>query len=69
MESRAPSRRQDHNKSARCGISQDLRHSAMNRLGESQEVADVIEWLLSARSSFVNGAAIPIDGGPTTRLY
>ena len=45
------------------------RHSAMNRLGESQEVADVIEWLLSARSSFVNGAAIPIDGGPTTRLY
>ena len=45
------------------------RHSAMNRLGESQEVADAIEWLLSDRSSFVNGTAIPIDGGPTTRLY
>ena len=45
------------------------RHSAMNRLGESQEVADAIEWLLSARSSFVNGAAIPLDGGETTRLY
>ena len=45
------------------------RHSAMNRLGESQEVADAIEWLLSGRSSFVNGAAIPIDGGETTRLY
>ena len=45
------------------------RHSAMNRLGESHEVADVIEWLLSSRSSFVNGTAIPIDGGPTTRLY
>lgn len=45
------------------------RHSAMNRLGESQEVADTIEWLLAARSSFVNGAAIPIDGGETTRLY
>ena len=25
--------------------------------------------LLSGRSSFVNGAAIPIDGGETTRLY
>lgn len=45
------------------------RHSAMNRLGESHEVADAIEWLLSARSSFVNGAAIPLDGGETTRLY
>ena len=45
------------------------RHSAMNRLGESHEVADAIEWLLSGRSSFVNGAAIPLDGGPTTRLY
>lgn len=44
------------------------RHSAMNRLGESQEVADAIEWLLSPRSSFVNGVAIPIDGGPTSRL-
>ena len=45
------------------------RHSAMNRLGESQEVADAIEWLLSGQSSFVNGAAIPIEGGETTRLY
>ena len=45
------------------------RHSAMNRLGESQEVADAIEWLLSDKSSFVNGVAIPIDGGPTTKLY
>jgi A-factor type gamma-butyrolactone 1'-reductase (1S-forming) len=45
------------------------RHSAMNRLGESHEVADAIAWLLSDQSSFVNGAAIPIDGGETTRLY
>lgn len=44
------------------------RHSAMKRLGESQEVADAIAWLLSPRSSFVNGVAIPIDGGPTSRL-
>jgi len=45
------------------------RHSAMNRLGESQEVGDVIMWLLSDASSFVNGTAIPIEGGETTRLY
>ena len=41
----------------------------MNRLGESHEVADAIEWMLSGQSSFVNGAAIPLDGGETTRLY
>jgi 3-oxoacyl-[acyl-carrier protein] reductase len=45
------------------------RHSAMNRLGESSEVAEVIAWLLSDAASFVNGAALPIGGGDTTRLY
>lgn len=45
------------------------RTSAMNRLGESKEVADVVAWLLSGSSSFVNGAAIPIEGGPTSKLY
>jgi NAD(P)-dependent dehydrogenase (short-subunit alcohol dehydrogenase family) len=45
------------------------RHSAMNRLGESQEVADAIEYLLSPKSSFINGVALPLDGGPATRLY
>jgi NAD(P)-dependent dehydrogenase (short-subunit alcohol dehydrogenase family) len=45
------------------------RHSAMNRLGESQEVADAIEYLLSGKSSFINGVALRLDGGPTTRLY
>lgn len=41
----------------------------MDRLDESREVAVAIAWLLSAQSSFVNGAAIPIDGAETTRLY
>lgn len=45
------------------------RHSAMNRVGESSEIADVIAWLLSDQSSFVNGAEIRADGGETTRLY
>jgi NAD(P)-dependent dehydrogenase (short-subunit alcohol dehydrogenase family) len=45
------------------------RHSAMNRLGESSEVAEAVAWLLSGASSFVNGAAIPIEGGETSRLY
>jgi NAD(P)-dependent dehydrogenase (short-subunit alcohol dehydrogenase family) len=35
----------------------------MGRIGTSQEVADVVLWLCSERSSFVTGATIPIDGG------
>ena len=45
------------------------RHSAMNRLGESSEIAEAVSWLLSDAASFVNGAALPVDGGTTTRLY
>ena len=45
------------------------RHSAMNRLGESREIAEAIAWLLSDKASFVNGVALPVDGGTTTRLY
>ncbi|HEY6744664.1 MAG TPA: SDR family oxidoreductase, partial [Mycobacteriales bacterium] len=33
------------------------------RLGRPSEVADVVLWLCSDRSSFVTGAVIPIDGG------
>ena len=35
----------------------------MQRVGRSNEVADVVLWLCSAQSSFVTGAVIPIDGG------
>jgi NAD(P)-dependent dehydrogenase (short-subunit alcohol dehydrogenase family) len=45
------------------------RHSAMNRLGESDEVAEAIAFLLSDSSSFINGVAIPMQGGEMTRLF
>lgn len=35
----------------------------MRRTGRTSEVADVVLWLCSDRSSFVTGAVIPIDGG------
>src|SRR5205809_1309866 len=35
----------------------------MGRIGTSEEVADVVLWLCSDRSSFVTGATIPVDGG------
>lgn len=45
------------------------RHSAMRRLGNAGEVADTVAWLCSDKASFVNGAALPINGGDTSKLY
>lgn len=45
------------------------RYTATGKLGESHVVSDAIEWLLSDKSSFVSGAAIPVQGGQHSRLY
>ncbi len=38
---------------------------AINRLGEPAEVAEAVAWLISDRSSFVTGIALPVDAGST----
>jgi NAD(P)-dependent dehydrogenase (short-subunit alcohol dehydrogenase family) len=35
----------------------------MKRLAEPEEIADAVVWLCSAEASFVNGHALPVDGG------
>ncbi len=35
----------------------------LGRIGQPEEVADVVVWLCSNRSSYVTGHALPVDGG------
>jgi NAD(P)-dependent dehydrogenase (short-subunit alcohol dehydrogenase family) len=39
----------------------------IGRIAEPEEMSDAVVWLCSDRSSFVTGAAIPVDGGYTAR--
>ncbi|GAB7004522.1 SDR family oxidoreductase [Nocardioides sp. AN3] len=38
-------------------------HAMLKRIGEPEEVAEVVEFLISARSSFVTAQTILVDGG------
>ncbi len=37
--------------------------TALRRLGRPEEVADAVDFLLSAASAYITGAVIPVDGG------
>lgn len=41
------------------------KHVPMGRKGQASEIAEAAMWLLSDRSSYVTGVALPIDGGYT----
>ena len=35
----------------------------LGRFGKSEEIANLVTFLLSSKSSFITGCSIPIDGG------
>jgi NAD(P)-dependent dehydrogenase (short-subunit alcohol dehydrogenase family) len=49
-------------------IAQWGRAHPVGRIGEAEEVAALIAWLLSDEATFVTGADLRIDGGLTARL-
>jgi 3-oxoacyl-[acyl-carrier protein] reductase len=40
----------------------------LQRLGQPDEVADLVSFLASARAAYITGATIPIDGGSTVSI-
>lgn len=54
-------------------LEEALRHegelAALGRVGRAAEIAEVVEFLLSERASYLSGAAIPVDGGATARCF
>lgn len=45
-----------------------LRENPFRRLGEPEEIADVVAFVASARASFMTGSNVLVDGGATTGI-
>jgi 3-oxoacyl-[acyl-carrier protein] reductase len=61
-------------RAARAGTSYDEERARMaaeipvGRIGRVEEFGSLVAFLASERASFVNGVALPIDGGSTRQL-
>lgn len=44
-------------------VAENLRRTALGRLGDADEVAAAIHFLLGAEASYITGIVLPVDGG------
>jgi 3-oxoacyl-[acyl-carrier protein] reductase len=44
-------------------LKDQARELPIGRLGEAQEIADAVTYLVSERASYITGVALPVDGG------
>jgi NAD(P)-dependent dehydrogenase (short-subunit alcohol dehydrogenase family) len=44
-----------------------MRSAVMNRIGEPEEIAEAVVFLLSDKASFITGQILSVDGGQTVR--
>ena len=51
--------------SGRSNAESILNHIPLRRFGEPNEIADAVEFLATARSSYITGQVLVIDGGAT----
>src|SRR5262249_3727748 len=51
-----------HHNSSPERIENLLKSLPMKRMGKTEEVAELIKWLISSESSYISGAIIPVTG-------
>jgi 3-oxoacyl-[acyl-carrier protein] reductase len=59
----------EQGKSQEEALAERLRRIPMGRIGEPEELANLVVFLASERASYITGASIPVDGGAQRAMY